>query len=177
MGWVGFKDGKKYTIPGSATLKFGSDYKDLVGEREDGAWRNLVGLDVSRNSITGSISVMRNCNPGKTPDKAIKLAVTKVTVVTVEAIRFPYIRDFVNKAWTVSGAPTELDERAARLIVNWKTISCAILIWAIDEKRWDSEEAIELAKPHPYGLGIATVEEAKATIFPVLQSTTCSVPY
>ena len=71
----------------------------------------------------------------------------------------------------------KLDHRGAQLSVQWKRISCVILIWNVDKPRWNNVEVNGLTEEHPDGPGIATVEEVLATVWPILQAKGCSVDY
>lgn len=62
-----------------------------------------------------------------------------------------------------------LDQPQVKHLVNWKTLSCALLIWDMDQ-RWDSAEAKALAKD----LRIFNLDMALAAIDIVLQPRHCS---
>lgn len=181
--WFDFKPNSEYgtyKIPGATTLPFSNDYRHLVGHLKryrSGAWENLVDLDVGKDSMLQAAAIVANYDPSSTPVEDIKLAVAKLVVFLCETQRFPYIWNLVNEAFQETHPTGKLDHRGAQLVVQWARISCALLIWNIDQERWDGKEVDELKVPRPQGPGIDSKDDALAAIWPILQATRCSVDY
>lgn len=175
-----------YIIPGSIELSFTAHYADLVGDGEGGAaWMKLVDLDLSRPAVQDAIKVVCSYHQDRKSAeqiKELKKALATLVVFVCESARFPYIRQRVESAFNTDLDDPETEEnrylghRGAQLVVQWKRISCAILIWK-KENSWNSQEAKELAVERPEGPGIATVEEALASVWPILSARGCSVKY
>nr|CAB3498794.1 unnamed protein product [Digitaria exilis] len=177
--WFSFKDAE-YVIPGSTQLNFKANYASLMGngdEEDDAprggeAWKKLIGLELGLRYILDAIEVLADCHRKETPESVLKLAIVRIVVVFIEAQRFPHIRELVRQAWSNPNGG-KLDEFGAHLIVNWKDISCALLIWdgSADKNSWHK---ISEAKKMKRKLGITTAEEALAAVWPILQSNDCS---
>lgn len=176
--WFRFKtEPNRYEIPGSIPLSFGSSYAELLGGVVwPGAWWKLIDLDLSRDAILEAIKVLYTYDPQTTSDDELKKAVTTLVVFVCESTRFPYVQQLIHLAFD-QGDGSMMDYRGAKLVVNWKDISCAILIWNMDESTWDSDEAINLGQMMPAGLGITNIQEALAEVYPILQAERCSQKY
>lgn len=163
--WYTFKD-EDHLIPGSTPLGFRGNYASL-GPQETG-WKNLVGVQVGRKALMEAADILSNYDPDVTKEEDLKVALLRVLVMIPEAQRFFAVRKLVYNSWENGGV---IDEDTAKLVVNWRRVCCALLIWnKTGRGRWDSEEAIELRR-----IGVRDPTQALNTVDTMLLPNRCSV--
>ncbi|KAL6637128.1 hypothetical protein ACP70R_024700 [Stipagrostis hirtigluma subsp. patula] len=134
-----------HLIPNATILNFGDDYKSLLGGL---GFPRLPRLELGIVLTLGAVEVLSNYSPsesGGDDDAPAKIALATLKV-TCEAARFVPIYNHIRDGWYLPG--TRLDMLLANYIVNWRTLSCALLIWS-ETGRWEihgpeDDEATEL---------------------------------
>ncbi|XP_052163109.1 60 kDa jasmonate-induced protein-like [Oryza glaberrima] len=132
--WYVFSNRARFgIIPGATVLRLDDDYFSLVG-----GYKALGNLLVSRDSTLRALEEMAGFVPSPSEDAGcLARAVAVMAVTFCETSRFMPIMLITRDNW-VNGIGLG---GAAPLVVQWKTMSCAVLLSVQYNGRWDSQEA------------------------------------
>ncbi|XP_040245774.1 uncharacterized protein [Aegilops tauschii subsp. strangulata] len=111
-----------------------SGYTGLVG-----GYQNLGVLHLGRDASVAAVDVLAN----RPLADAAKTAIALMAVTISEASRLTPISGSIAKHWV----PGVLIGDQAVLVVNWKVISCALMVSYQHDQNWLGKEADDVAKP------------------------------
>ncbi|KAJ1274644.1 hypothetical protein BS78_05G077500 [Paspalum vaginatum] len=100
---------------------------------DGGGYQNLVYVALGRATAASSVETMSGYNPSSTPEVAIGGALTTLSLIISEALRFKSVRQTVTDNWERLGYLTM--DQVHELLV-WGQISYCLYRWERDNGVW-----------------------------------------
>lgn len=135
--WYLFSNRPRALIPVATVFRLADDYPGLVG----GSW-NLEGVRVSKQTILEAVERVASFVPRDSADVGyVGRALAIMAVTFAEASRFHPFHDVILEGWE-SGADVG---KLYKLVVQWRAVSCALMISVQEGGTWSSNEARDLS--------------------------------
>lgn len=143
-------------IPTAYGLEFADDYGSLVG-----GYRTLRQARFGRETTLRALHEIANYDPNSAADVGcISRAVAILAVTVCEGTRFIPISHSIRDRWEVG-----VDLRSlADYVVNWRKISCAVLISRQNNGVWGTNNQDDEARQLAHDLGIRNRGDALAVL-------------